>query len=477
MKLLDVLNSPWAIVPDRYVQVRDIYLRHLGGEKIGEDTIKAIEASVGRPLENQEQGYEIVNGAALIPVDGVIAARMNLFSRISGGCSLELLTRDFRTAMADGSVRKIIFMHDSPGGAIAGIQDFAAEIFSARGKGKPVLAWTKNQMCSGSYWLAAACDKIYISNDTTQVGSIGVITSHTDISKQEQMLGVKTTPIYSGKYKGLGNKYEPLSEDARAALQEPIDYLATVFVDDVAKFRGVSSEAVRKKMSTDTKAVFIGKQAVSAGLVDGIASIEQLIDGEFQSASISVPARAAAAEGDISARAAEETKEEVMTKDEIKAKFPAVYTEILAEGEKKGQDMMECPEEKMDGKKKEGATAELARVKAVHEVGKKMPGHSVLIEGLMFDGRTDGAAAALAVVNAESGKRTATAQAIAEDAAAILVPAAGAPKEAGRKDFDALVAEHMASAKCSKGTAIRAMAQAHPEVHGEWLGKQKTGKV
>jgi hypothetical protein len=81
MKLLDVLNSPWAIVPDRYVQVRDIYLRHLGGEKISEDTIRAIEASVGRPLENPEQGYEIVNGTALIPVDGVIAARMNLFSR------------------------------------------------------------------------------------------------------------------------------------------------------------------------------------------------------------------------------------------------------------------------------------------------------------------------------------------------------------------------------------------------------------
>ena len=44
MKLLDVINSPWAIMPDKLNEIRDIYLTHLRGEKID---IKGIEARLG----------------------------------------------------------------------------------------------------------------------------------------------------------------------------------------------------------------------------------------------------------------------------------------------------------------------------------------------------------------------------------------------------------------------------------------------
>ena len=56
MKLLDLITSPWAILPDQLFELQAIYAAHLRGEKIN---IDAIEARLGRPLANEQQAYEI----------------------------------------------------------------------------------------------------------------------------------------------------------------------------------------------------------------------------------------------------------------------------------------------------------------------------------------------------------------------------------------------------------------------------------
>jgi ClpP class serine protease len=55
------------------------------------------------------------------------------------------------------------------------------------------------------------------------VGSIGVITAHEDLSTAQEMLGVKTTLIAAGKYKGEGHPFAPLDTEARAAIQRRVD--------------------------------------------------------------------------------------------------------------------------------------------------------------------------------------------------------------------------------------------------------------
>lgn len=92
MRLIDIITSPWAIQPEKLVKIRGIYETHLRGEKID---IKAVEARIGKPLINQPQGYGVVEGIAVIPIDGVLSKRMNLFSQISGGTSSDILSRNF----------------------------------------------------------------------------------------------------------------------------------------------------------------------------------------------------------------------------------------------------------------------------------------------------------------------------------------------------------------------------------------------
>lgn len=272
MRIIDVLTSPWAIVPAKLFEIQEIYSTHLRGDKID---IKAIEAQTGKPLKNKTEPYQVVNGTAIIPIQGVIAKKMNLFTQISGGVSTHLVGRDIKEALADDSIKSILLDIDSSGGTVDGVQELADIVFEGRGE-KPIVAYSDGIIASAAYWIGSAADKIYISGDTIDIGSIGVVASHKEYSGYEKQIGVKTTEVYAGKYKRIASQYKPLSKEGKQSIQDQVDYLYSIFVDQVAKNRGVSSEKVLKDMA-DGK-IYIGKQAITAGLVDGVSTLDRLID-------------------------------------------------------------------------------------------------------------------------------------------------------------------------------------------------------
>lgn len=272
MKILDVLNSPWAIIPDRLNEIQEIYFTHLRGEKID---IKLIEAQTGKKMQNEEQGYEVYGNVAVIPIEGMLAKRMNLFSRISGGSSTQLIERDFKQALGDPEVKSIIFSIDSPGGTVDGTQELAGLIHASRGQ-KPVIAHTDGAICSAAYWIGSAADQIYISGDTTTLGSIGVVAEHVDYSRAYDQKGIKVTEITAGKYKRIASEYAPLTEEGRAVIQGILDDIYTAFVNDVARNRNTSPDDVLERMADGR--IFIGKKAIDARLADGVSSLQALID-------------------------------------------------------------------------------------------------------------------------------------------------------------------------------------------------------
>lgn len=271
MKLLDIVTSPWCIMPEKLLEIKAIYETHLRGEKID---IEGIEARTGKELKNKPQRYDIYDNVVVVPISGVIAKKMNLFSSISGGASSELIGRDFKEVLENDSVKSIILNIDSPGGAVDGTPELANLIYSARGK-KNIVAITNGEMASGAYWIGAATEALYITSNVDIIGSIGVVATHVDVSRAEERVGVKTTEITAGKYKRIASGYSPLSEEGRKDIQEKVDYIYSVFVNDIAKFRGVSVDTVLEKMA-DGK-IFIGNQAKDAGLVDGVSTLDRLI--------------------------------------------------------------------------------------------------------------------------------------------------------------------------------------------------------
>jgi len=196
-----------------------------------------------------------------------------MFIRISGGTSMQLIEKDFREALADPQVRSIILVIDSPGGTVDGTQELATVIHNSRGI-KPIITYAESLIGSAAYWIGSAADKIYISGDTTQVGSIGVVATHVDVSKAEESMGYKTTEIVAGKYKRIASQYAPLSDEGRETIQDIVDHVYSIFIRDVARNRGIS-EAQALDMA-DGK-IFLGQKAIDIGLADEMGDLGSLV--------------------------------------------------------------------------------------------------------------------------------------------------------------------------------------------------------
>lgn len=429
MKLIDIVNGPWAIVPDMLGEIQEIYRAHVRGPKID---IGAVEERIGRPLKNEPKGYQVIDNVAILTVDGVIAQRMNLMMQVSGGTSSDLLRRDLAQALDDPQVKGVIAAISSPGGTVSGAAETADMIRAMRGR-KPMIAWTDSQMASAAYWIGSAFDAVYISSDTTMVGSIGVVASHVDVSRAEENEGIKTTEITAGRYKRIASQFEPLTTEGRADIQAKVDYLYTAFVNDVAANRGVPVEEVLSRMADGR--VFVGRQALAAGLVDGVSTLEALIAKINQTKAPAGVARAA------------NQGATAMNIEQLKAEHPELFAAIVAEA----QTGM-VPAAELQTQLEAAAAGERARIQAVES--QLIPGHEALIASLKYDGKTTGDQAAAAIVAAEKVARAAALAAIEGGA---NQPVGAVEPPAGSAAVDpSLPIEERAQAQWDKDADLRA---------------------
>lgn len=447
MNLADIVYGPWMVTQEMHSEIMVIYDRHVRGESAD---IPAIEAALGRRLDNERKPYGVIDGVAVLPLIGVMAKRANLFMQISGGVSTEIFANEYRAALADPDVSAIVINADTPGGAVDGTPDLAELVYSSRGT-KPVLAWSNGTVASAGIYVATAADRLYISSDVVCTGSIGVRQDHIDVSRREDMKGVKRTTLTAGKYKAMAGSNAPLSESGRAYIEDQLNHIYSVFVDAVARHRGMSVDDVLDRAADGR--VFLGKQGIDAGLVDGIMTFEQVLDearrmagGDNNSGVIRAKrnsgGRMNASEleqkyPDAVAAIRTETETAVianMTAEGIKNTAPAVWAEIKAAG----------------------AQAERDRIADVR--ANALPGHEDLVAKAEADGKSTGADVAMAIVRAER-ELTAKARKSQEDNANDPVDGAHAPDDGGKKnmkraEFDALPAAQKTAFLSEGGTVI-----------------------
>lgn len=387
MRVIDVLTAPWAIMPDKLLEIRSIYDAHTDGKTID---LASIEARLGKPLQNAEQGYTVRSGVAVIPVNGVIGKRMNMFSDISGGASTELIARDINAALEDQSVQSILLHIDSPGGSVDGVENLA-DVIRAATQIKPVVSFADGKMASGAYWLGSAADAIVASSSTTQIGSIGVVTAHRDVSKAEEMAGIKTTEISAGRYKRIASQYGPLTESGHAEIQRQIDGIYTIFVDAVARNRGVSAEKVLDDMADGR--VFLARDAQARGMVDYIASLDATISNMANGI---WPTKSFNRSNDMTAGSSlSSTPNKPATGGQPQPALAAAEITIEMLNEKHPQIVAQIMQL--------GAEAERERIQSCEDAA--LPGHEKTVNAMKFDGKSTGADVALAIVQEEKSLR------------------------------------------------------------------------
>ena len=129
-------------------------------------------------------------------------------------------------------------------------------------------AFVADHALSAGYALASQADRIVLSR-TGAVGSIGVVTMHSDMSEALDQKGIAVTLIHAGACKLDANPYQPLPEAVRDRIAGELEDLRQLFAQTVAEGRGHRLDTSRA-LGTEA-AVFRGEAAVFAGLADEVA--------------------------------------------------------------------------------------------------------------------------------------------------------------------------------------------------------------
>ncbi len=216
---------------------------------------------------------------AVIPIHGTLVRRTVGLEAESGLTSYAGLTAQLDAALASPDVAAILLDVDSPGGESGGVFDLADRIRAAT-QIKPVWAVANDMAFSAAYALASAASKVFVSR-TGGVGSIGVIAMHVDQSEKDAQDGVRYTAVFAGDRKNDLNPHEPISSEAHAFLKGEVNRVYGLFVETVARNRGIEATAVR-----DTEAgLFFGQAAVAIGLADAIGTFDDALAQLLESVS------------------------------------------------------------------------------------------------------------------------------------------------------------------------------------------------
>lgn len=214
--------------------------------------------------------YEVKAGVAVIDIAGALVSAQIPLWFFYGDMTYESIVETIRDAVENAEVKAVLVRFNSPGGTVTGCAEAAAAI-DALSALKPIVAHC--QMAdSAAFWLASSMNEIHV-DPTGEVGSIGVICTHTDISEALAEWGVKVKHIFSGRHKADGSPYAPLSEQAEERFQADMDYLRGIFVDAVAKYRSMKKEDV----AATEALTYIGQRAVDIGLADGVVFSASLL--------------------------------------------------------------------------------------------------------------------------------------------------------------------------------------------------------
>ena len=274
-----LFNTPLALHPSKAEVIMASVMDRFGITKIEsslamDDDWYSFDDNRGRESRN-DPGYENVLGIAVIPISGTLVQKLGSLRPYSGMTGYDGIRQAFLTAMEDQDVTGICLDIDSPGGEVAGCFDLVDVIYSSRGK-KPIHAILTESAYSAAYAIASAADKIYVPR-TGGVGSIGVITMHIDWTQRIKDEGLKVTIVTFGSRKAEGSPYRELSDEALAAIENDINAMGELFVNTVARNRGISAKIIKSTQA----ACFMAADGVELGLADGVmppdAAFRQLL--------------------------------------------------------------------------------------------------------------------------------------------------------------------------------------------------------
>jgi len=228
-----------------------------------------------------------VAGAAVMARRGDTSLGQPLTPQISRVTIQGLITGDKeRTEALDRlansrNTRAVIVHIDSPGGTTAGSEELHQALRRVAAR-KPIVVVVDGLAASGGYMAAMAADHI-IAQNSSLVGSIGVLFQYPNFSDLLNKVGVSYETIKSSPLKASPNGLEPTTPEARAAIEALVSDSFTWFKEMVKDRRRLEGADLDKV--ADGR-VFTGRQAIALKLADEIGREQEAVDWLAKTSSI-----------------------------------------------------------------------------------------------------------------------------------------------------------------------------------------------
>lgn len=237
--------------------------------------MKLVPAPMSDASEAEEEPDDLddINGVGIINISGPLTNKETGWEMMCGGCSYEYIMDQCEDLIEEGATCIVLIM-DSGGGEAYGVFSAADNIRKqCDDAGIPLYAYVDGCAASACYALAVVSDEI-ICNPYADVGSIGVLVSLVDSSKQDEMEGVKYVYVTAGKEKIPYNEDGSFRSEFIDDLQYKVDFLYEAFCSHVSNYTGLSVEDVK---NTEAK-TFIAPDALKLGLINKIMTNEEFVD-------------------------------------------------------------------------------------------------------------------------------------------------------------------------------------------------------
>jgi protease IV len=175
--------------------------------------------------------------------------------------------------LSESSAKAVIIHINSPGGTVSGSEELYDSLSRLKAK-KPVVVVVDGIAASGGYIAAIASDRVF-AQQSSIVGSIGIIFQYPNFTDLLKTVGVQVESIKSTPLKAAPNGLEPTSPEARAAVEALVKDSYDWFKDLVRERRGFDQSALDKV--ADGR-VFTGRQGVELKLIDALGDEKAAVD-------------------------------------------------------------------------------------------------------------------------------------------------------------------------------------------------------
>jgi protease-4 len=189
--------------------------------------------------------------------------------------TVEETWRTLQKAAADPRIKALVLEPEDLSAGWPKLQELRSDVVAFKKSGKPVYAYLRGAT-SREYYVATAADAIYMTPED-ELDVKGLRAQLLYLKGTLDKLGVMMEFDHIGKYKDAPDQYTKTgpSPETLEVTNQILDQYYGDIVDKIAEGRKKTPDAVRALID---QGPFVGQEAVSGGLVDGLLYEDQMYD-------------------------------------------------------------------------------------------------------------------------------------------------------------------------------------------------------